>query len=91
MYNRPHSFIQHALKRINADCSSGSTYETNTTLGNCTCPDYLHNGLPCKHLLLEAGTGNTGFPDNNPLCTLDTLAKDMRRDDGKSNRRLAYI
>lgn len=33
---------------FNVQGTSGNTYTT--TLNSCTCPDFIHRGIPCKHM-----------------------------------------
>lgn len=46
---------------FNVQGTSGNTYTT--TLNSCTCPDFIHRGIPCKHMYRVA-------IELGQLCTL---------------------
>lgn len=86
LHNRPHQFVAHIMKRLDAAKQLSSTDPYNVRLGlnpSCECEDFMRHSYPCKHIIKYwiNGEGILEIPDNlllNSWIVLDsTVSADV--------------
>ena len=84
------------MKAHNPDNPSITHYTVDITQGNCTCPSFTHDHIPCKHMFavfqLYPEWSWSNLPPvllNAPHMTLEALPEDTPHDDPENTDTIA--